>query len=116
MCAYVLLRPSHYVFTSLVLYMLLALTASLFYLGPYLGGETPASMILASFKKKKRQTEADLMHLFTDSGLFWKRVDDLKRSGLIEVRRAKYITTTKGRASIYCISLYQRVFHRSMTE
>src|SRR5689334_25285732 len=45
--------------TSLLLYTLFSLVAIMFYLTPYLGGETPASMILASFKKRKQQSMTD---------------------------------------------------------
>ncbi len=112
---YVIVTGSAYRITSIVLYILLSLTAGVFYLGPYLGGETPASMILASFTKKKRQKEPDLIRLFTESGLFWKRIDDLRRAGLIETHREKYIATSKGRVIIHYISLYKRIFCRPAT-
>lgn len=105
-----------YPLSSLMLFILLSLVIIYFYFALSLGGETPASMILASYAKKKRQTKIQLVSLFTDHGLLWKRLDDLEQSGCICHKQGKYMPTAKGKVIIFAISVYQFVFHRSLTE
>jgi hypothetical protein len=99
---------------SVVYYVLLVMVAMIFYLTPYLGGETPASMILASFKKKRQQSFDDLVHLFTNTGLIWKRIEDLEKAGLVVKTGPNYAVTDKGRTVSVLVILYQKLFHRQL--
>lgn len=102
-------------FSSRILYGLLSLLASLFYLTPYLGGETPASMILDALHTKKRMTEKDILDLFSDYGLIHKRVEDLVQSGLL-MREGKILfLSSVGNFSVRAIVLYQKIFNRVLT-
>ncbi len=98
------------------LFVLLSCTATLFYIAISLGTEIPTSVILASFKRKKRQSFGDVARLFTDHGLIFTRVDELVKSKLIEHRGGKLTITGKGKV-IWCVmKLYTWVFYRALTE
>lgn len=101
--------------SSIVIYSLLSLLWVILYLTPLLGGESPTSMILESFKKKRQQTASDLVNLFTNTGLIWKRIDDLRSSGLIVKNGAGYVVTMKGNMVARCIIFYQSLFNRRLT-
>ncbi|OGG30675.1 hypothetical protein A3A63_00645 [Candidatus Gottesmanbacteria bacterium RIFCSPLOWO2_01_FULL_46_9] len=100
--------------TSVVYYVLLVLVGVMFYLTPYLGGETPASMILESFGEKRQQTFRDLMGLFTNTGLIWKRIEDLQMAGLIQKQGTHYSVTGKGKMAALLVLFYQKLFHRQL--
>jgi hypothetical protein len=100
--------------TSVLLYSLLSLVAIMFYLTPYLGGETPASMILGSFKKRKQQSFADLVNVFTNTGLIWKRIEDLQTAGLIKKTGTNYLVTPKGKIVSTFVLSYQKLFNRKL--
>ncbi len=104
-----------YPVSSILLFIFLSLTAIYFYIALSLGGETPASMILASYAKKNRQTKSQIINLFSDQGLLWKRLDDLKGAGFITEKKGLYRATGKGKTVMKIISLYQTIFHRSLT-
>lgn len=101
-----------YPLTSLLLYILLSFIAILFYLTPYLGGETPASMILAALRTRERQTYRELRNLFTRKGLIGKRIDDLLIADYVVRRKGTLKITAKGRHLLGVIRIYQKVFHR----
>ena len=97
------------------LYVLLSAAAIFFYLTPYLGGETPVSMILTSFQQKKRQTIKNLVSLFSVGGLIEKRIEDLVVNNLVVRRGGKLRITPTGYAVYLVIQVYKSVFHRSVT-
>lgn len=102
--------------SSGLLYIELSCVAIVFYLAVSLGTETPTSIILASFRRKKRQTFSDLTDLFTDSGLIYKRVDDLIQSKLVE-RSGNTLKLTGGGKIVWNImEFYRLVFNRKLTE
>lgn len=101
-----------YPLTSLTLYVLLSLIAVFFYLTPYLGGETPASMILAALHEHKRHSYKELRNLFTEEQLIGKRIEDLLSTGCIVQRKGTLRVTAKGRHLLGVIRIYQKLFHR----
>lgn len=98
------------------LYLLVSVTAILFYVGISLGTETPSSIILSSFKRNKRQTFKDLTALFTDKGLIVNRIDDLTQSKLITRHERAFILTGRGKIMWRVMETYRRIFHRLVTE
>lgn len=101
--------------TSLFAFALMMLLAVFFYFVLSLGTELPSSIILASFKRKKRQTFRELLALFTESGLMYQRVDDLVQSKLIEDHSGRFMLTARGTLVWRIIELYYRVFNRRDT-
>jgi membrane-bound ClpP family serine protease len=107
-----LTKTLEYPLTSITLFVLLSAGMIWISFGNYLGGETPASMILSSYKKKRSQTARELESLFTTRGLIWKRVDDLEKAGLVTQKNNHLRVTPKGQSVASCIRLYQAVFNR----
>ena len=99
---------------STVLYIFLSLLVIFFYLTPFLGGETPASMMLDSFKKTREQAFEGLVGIFTNTGLIWKRIEDLQMAGLIKKTGGKYSVTGRGAIVAQFVLLYQKLFHRNI--
>lgn len=99
-----------------LLYILLSALAILFYVSISLGTELPSSIILRSFKRKKKQKLSDLTVLFTDRGLIVKRIDDLIQSTLITRSGGSLKLTGRGKIVWNVIEAYRRVFHRRHTE
>lgn len=98
------------------LYILLSATAILFYLETSLGTETPSSIILESFKRKRQQTFKDLTALFTDKGLIGKRINGLVQSKLVSTYGGTLKLTGRGRAVWRVMETYRQIFHRLVTE
>jgi len=101
--------------TSILLYALSSFLVSWFSLAPYLGGETPTSMILDSYATKTSQTEKDLQKLFTERGLVGKRLNDLVTSGMVVQKNTKFSVSSKGKIAVKAIMFYQKVFNRTMS-
>jgi hypothetical protein len=98
------------------LYVLLSSVIIVFYITISLGTEIPTSIILASFKREKRQTFSDLTALFTDNGLIFSRIDDLIQSKLVERSGSRLRLTPRGKLVWHVLEVYRRVFHRTLTE
>jgi hypothetical protein len=101
--------------TSFVLYTLLSLVSVILYLTPFLGGENPSSMMISSFKKKRQQVPSDLVQLFSNTGLIWKRIEDLRSAGLITKNGVVFVATGRGNVVSWLVSLYQKIFNRTLT-
>lgn len=100
------------IFLTLFLFSLVIIY---FYVALSLGTQLPSSMILASFRRKKRQTFTDLVRLFTDTGLIDNRLDDLIGANLVAKKRGTFVLTGRGRVLWRAIWLYRWVFHRTNT-
>jgi hypothetical protein len=99
-------------FSSSCIYLLMSLFVSYFYMTFFLAGETPSSIILDSFLRKKQQARSELLHLFSEQGLVLNRLDDLISTHLIIQKKDVYRVTSKGRILAVCIFLYEYLFHR----
>ena len=114
-CLYLIGTPvPQYPVSAVFLYVALWLLTSVFYLTPYLGGETPASMILAALKEK-RLTEKQIIRLFTKEGLLSKRIADLEDSRCVKKDGIFVVLRHKGYLLARCIGVYQKLFNRVLT-
>lgn len=104
-----------YPITAALLYVLLSAVSIFFYLPRFLGGETPTSMMIASFATKKEQSLDNLISLFSNTGLIWKRIENLMEAGYIKKTGTKMMATTKGYILFYSIKAYQKIFYRVLT-
>lgn len=93
----------------LMLYTMVSILISVLYLGVYLGGQTPASMILDAYAKKKSYTQKQLLSLFSEDMLLWKRLDDLLRAKFVKTNHIGYAVTSKGYAIFRFFHAYQHL-------
>lgn len=103
---------SDIVFSSLLLYLLLSAILSFLYVGVILGGETPSSMILHAFKSRPRMSLSQIESLFSEKQLIWKRIEDLRSSGMVEITPTFIVCTKKGMQYARIITAYETIFHR----
>jgi hypothetical protein len=103
---------SEVIYSSIILYLLLSLLMSFLYLGVVLGGETPSSMILNALKNNPHMTKEQILSIFSEKILIWKRIEDLSRAGLIKIRESNITATTKGKNITRYIKLYETLFNR----
>ena len=103
---------SNLIISSIVLYICMVSLLSFLYVGVVLGGETPSSMILHALSARKHMTQEEITGLFSEEVLVWKRIEDLKHSGLISMTNGTVRATDKGQRLVSYISIYERLFHR----
>ena len=103
-----------YPLSSVVLYMLILSAFAPMYLAMTLEGQTPASLILAAFSRKKTRTFRELSALFTEKGLFWDRIDTLLLSGFIRKKADRYTVTPRGQLIVGFMTWYRVIFNRPL--
>ncbi len=95
----------------MIVYALVSLLLFVTYLSVFLGGQTPASMILDAFEKKKSLTDKQIRSLFTEDSLLWKRMDDLIAAGLVSTKGSMYKTTFRGQLINRFFTWYRDLIH-----
>lgn len=95
--------------TAGVLFALLSSLYVIFYTSPYLGDESPATKVIAILGVKKKMNSLQIMGEFSDSQLIIKRLNDLKRDGLVEMKNNRYCCTDKGMKLVDLIDMYRKL-------
>lgn len=110
--ALLLYLHSDFIFSSVVLYVLLSAILSFLYVGVILGGETPSSMILHALTSHRHMSTSAIESLFSEKQLVWKRIEDLRASGLVDIAPQGIVCTKKGMKWARIIGAYEILFHR----
>ncbi len=100
-----------YPLSGYVMYTLCIMVATLFYMTPYLAGQTPASMILSAMHRNKRMTKEEILALFSEEKLIKKRIIDLKRAGLLRQDATGISMSSFGRVVVALTRVYQKIFN-----
>lgn len=103
-------------FTGIVIYLLLSSIIMFFYFAICLGGDTPSAKIIASFHHKTTQTFEDILGLFTDDILIWKRIADLEVTHFIYKHNNTYTVTKRGAVLVLIAHWYRSIFNRTLPE
>lgn len=103
---------SDFIFSSILLYLLLSAIFSFLYVGVILGGETPSSMILHALASRPGMTKSAIESLFSEKQLVWKRIEDLRASGLVAITSQGVVGTKKGMQFARMIAAYETLFYR----
>lgn len=101
-----------YPVSAVCVYVLLSIGMSIVYISFFLGAQTPASIILDAFLKRKTLSKKAIVSLFTKKHIFEKRIENLISFTLVEKNGMRYVSTVRGRYIAGAIRMYQRIFNR----
>ena len=104
-------RQQGLVVSSAIFYLFISTLICYWYVSLFVNHETPASMILSSFVKRKHQTIAQIRRLFTKKGLIDDRLGDLVKTRLIRVKGRIVSVTRWGRYMSGIERLYRYILH-----
>lgn len=96
-------------FTAVATYALLSMGYLIFFIAPFLGEESPTSLLLVMLLKKKRATETEIISAFSDSELILKRLEKLKEQGFIKLRNKNYSINRRGLRIAYLVNMYRKL-------
>lgn len=93
------------------LFALLSILHIIFYTSPFLGDESPVTKIVELLRVNKRMSFQRIAGAFSDTTLVVKRLKDLERSGLIEIKNNRYFVTNRGKKLFNLIDVYRKFLH-----
>lgn len=101
-----------YPVSAACVYILLSIGISITYVSFFLGAQTPASIIINTFSKRRTLSKKSIISLFTKKHIFEKRIENLMSFKLVRKNGMRYGATANGRYIAGTIRAYQRIFNR----
>lgn len=96
-------------FSTMIIFLLLALAFIIFSISPLLGDESPTSKILLLIRKKKQMSYDQIKTKFSNEKLIKKRLDQMMNLGWIKHAGRGYKTKDKGRRIADVIHFYRKI-------